>query len=63
MGLGFLGAAISEFIFWGGTPRGAVFMVIAMLTGIPGGYMSFYIYKALKGAQGYHFSAIPSFDM
>ncbi|KAI3630531.1 hypothetical protein MIR68_011966 [Amoeboaphelidium protococcarum] len=38
-----------------------VLLIIGLLIGLPGGFQSYYIYMALKGRQGYHISAIPSF--
>ena len=41
---------------------GPVFIVLAIVTGLPGLYQTIYIYRALKGKPGYHFSNIPSFE-
>lgn len=39
-----------------------IFLVLTILTGMPGFYQTVYIYFALTGRPGYHFSNIPSFD-
>jgi hypothetical protein len=39
-----------------------IFLVLTILTGMPGLYQTVYIYFALTGRPGYHFSNIPSFD-
>lgn len=62
-GLGFLGGALYEYSSNGSTARATIFLIISLVTGLPGSYMSFYIYKALTGSTGYHFSNIPSFDL
>ena len=83
-GIGFLiGSCIEYGSVTGSQTRGTLFLIIALLTGLPGCkfhlvisracpmsdppvfdtvYSTVYIYKALMGRPGYHFSYIPSFD-
>ena len=64
IGVGFFIGAITEVIMLHTTTdRTVIFIIISLLTALPGGYQTHYIYRVLKGDAGYHFSGIPSFDM
>ena len=62
IGLAFISVAVYVFGIQGNQTVAAIFLVIGLLTVVPGGYQTTYIYKALKGVPGYNFSGIPSFD-
>eukprot|EP00158_Paraphelidium_tribonemae_P006634 Partr_v1_DN27913_c0_g1_i1_m11924 putative Transmembrane protein 230 len=61
-GLAFMAAGSLAVVVSGTSPRLVIFILIGCLMALPGGYQTFYIYRAMKGHPGYHFSGIPSFD-
>ncbi|KAJ3359245.1 hypothetical protein GGF32_009538 [Allomyces javanicus] len=42
--------------------RALVFGLIALFTFLPGAYVSLYMYRAIRGVDGYRLETIPSFD-
>jgi hypothetical protein len=62
IGISFIAVAIYIFGALGSKTVATIFLIIGILTVLPGGYQTIYIYKALKGVPGYNFSGIPSFD-